>query len=628
MAQLFAAIEMEITEQKLHHPATTQRVLSALKDRYIRQRDQEANTDQKDLIDFLRSLHEDTLLGGGLLADYITHAHPDWRLTDDDKAVLISIDECNKLVFRLSDLEPEVEAQLFLIIPEVAAQLLLDPSLPTALPAYSILEILDLIVSATTGWSDDLGRSGESLMSKVKEVVATIRRGDANYEELQSDLEGFLNKEQKRIEKLEERLVATETGMLRAQLSKVQAAQMINDKVLGKRLTQTLVDFLRGPWYDSVQLLLLNKGVDGDDWSRAEKLTETIVWTYQPIEEEDEGLRQQETQRLYRIIESLPNELRSMLIALEHTSDAAEAAIESIEEEHVQIMSGQQLDAPMETMTIEIDDEVLSQTASVSRILLRRVDKLKPGQWFTFEEDNVCIRIKLVLVLKDARQLLFTNRNGMKALRKGSGEIAYFLSSGIIKQLSHEDVFSSAYANLYNGIVSSHRERQKRAADEQLAADESAAEGEAAKKRAVSEARALAAAKEEDERARLEEQKETLLSRARGVADREENAGRVRDLTTTVQGLNIGAWLKLPGADGDLTECKLAVRLTTPDKMIFVSRTGVKIGDYTSEQLLSLIVAGDAEIQEEGVEFEDTLAQVVTKLRVDRNKSYDDLTGS
>ena len=119
-----------------------------------------------------------------------------------------------------------------------------------------------------------------------------------------------------------------------------------------------------------------------------------------------------------------------------------------------------------------------------------------------------------------------------------------------------------------------------------------------------------------------------MLSRARGVADREENAGRVRDLTTTVQGLNIGAWLKLPGADGDLTECKLAVRLTTPDKMIFVSRTGVKIGDYTSEQLLSLIVAGDAEIQEEGVEFEDTLAQVVTKLRVDRNKSYDDLTGS
>jgi hypothetical protein len=62
--------------------------------------------------------------------------------------------------------------------------------------------------------------------------------------------------------------------------------------------------------------------------------------------------------------------------------------------------------------------------------------------------------------------------------------------------------------------------------------------------------------------------------------------------------------------------------------MIFVSRTGVKLGEYNTEQLVQLLLVGDAEIQEAGVEFQDTLAQVVTKLRVDRDKSYDDLTGS
>ncbi len=46
------------------------------------------------------------------------------------------------------------------------------------------------------------------------------------------------------------------------------------------------------------------------------------------------------------------------------------------------------------------------------------------------------------------------------------------------------------------------------------------------------------------------------------------------------------------------------------------------------EQLVQLLVAGEGEINDGGVEFEDTLAQVVTKLRQDRNKSYDDLTGS
>ncbi|MBL6690454.1 MAG: DUF1631 family protein [Pseudomonadales bacterium] len=92
--------------------------------------------------------------------------------------------------------------------------------------------------------------------------------------------------------------------------------------------------------------------------------------------------------------------------------------------------------------------------------------------------------------------------------------------------------------------------------------------------------------------------------------------------------LNVGAWLRLPAADGELEECKLAVRVTAADKLIFVSRTGVKVGDYTSEQLITLLVAGEGEIDDAGVEFEDTLAQVVSKLRQDRDKSYDDLTGS
>ena len=95
-----------------------------------------------------------------------------------------------------------------------------------------------------------------------------------------------------------------------------------------------------------------------------------------------------------------------------------------------------------------------------------------------------------------------------------------------------------------------------------------------------------------------------------------------------MHGLNIGARLQLPNSIGSPEECTLAVKLAAADKMIFVSRTGVKLGEYNTEQLVQLLLVGDAEIQEAGVEFQDTLAQVVTKLRVDRDKSYDDLTGS
>ncbi len=44
--------------------------------------------------------------------------------------------------------------------------------------------------------------------------------------------------------------------------------------------------------------------------------------------------------------------------------------------------------------------------------------------------------------------------------------------------------------------------------------------------------------------------------------------------------------------------------------------------------VLYALVAGEGEIEDGGVGFEDALVQVVTKLRQDRDKSYDDLTGS
>ena len=44
-------------------------------------------------------------------------------------------------------------------------------------------------------------------------------------------------------------------------------------------------------------------------------------------------------------------------------------------------------------------------------------------------------------------------------------------------------------------------------------------------------------------------------------------------------------------------------------------------------QLSNLIVTENSEILDTGAEFEDVLASVVTGLRDNRNKSYEELTG-
>ncbi|MDA0788965.1 MAG: DUF1631 family protein [Proteobacteria bacterium] len=605
--------------------ATPQTVRDALRGHYIRQPGQGDNTSQDELTQYLRSIPEEQLTDGLSLADLIVQGHPDWRLTDDDRAILISIDDCTRMIFRLTEFAPEIRGQLQRVIPELACRLLENPTIATESDPSGLLGLLDLLVDASVGWTDDLGRAGQQLLSMIEQIVTSIRTGNDDYQALQSDLAELMARDQNRVNKLEQRLIASETGRLRSQRSKIEAARLINEQARGKSLTPAIISFLHGPWYDSLQILLLRFGLDSPEWFRAGKLTETLIWTYQPIDNEDEEVRKRDQQRLYRIIENLPGEIRDLLLALE--ADAVDEALGVIENEHVQIMSGFELETE-QPPPIAINEEAFNHATTVSRILLRKVTRLEPGQWFIFEEGGREVRIKLALMLSDIKQLVYTNRNGMKALQKSFDEIAYYLSSSVIRPINHQDVFSTTYANYYNGIVASYHEKQQRVAAAEQAAKREAAAQEAADQQAIDEAKTLAQEKEQAEKARLKAEQEARMAHAREQAEKAENAERVREMTDAVHGLHVGARLRLPRADGVLDDCKLAVKLAAADKMIFVNQSGMKVGDYTNDQLVQLLVAGLAEIQEAGVEFEDTLAQVVTKLRSDRNKSYDDLTGA
>jgi|TARA_B100001964_G_C13691000_1_gene361771 hypothetical protein len=62
-------------------------------------------------------------------------------------------------------------------------------------------------------------------------------------------------------------------------------------------------------------------------------------------------------------------------------------------------------------------------------------------------------------------------------------------------------------------------------------------------------------------------------------------------------------------------------------KYIFANRAGIKLAEYTPSQLSNLIVTENSEILDTGTEFEDVLTNVVTGLRDNRTKSYEELSG-
>jgi hypothetical protein len=597
-------------------------VSQALIYRYVKTGNDEPNVTAAVVAEYLDASNE---IESSLL-NAIREQKPDWQLDDLTYAIINSVDECTVLIFRIIQMAPEVNAQFHRVLPRIAAAILRQPDLPLS-KVPPRLTILDALNKGMVGWTPGLGAGSNKLQDIFESTIEKLLNPDTDLEALTTEVTSFMEKESDRIRRLEERLAASETGLVRSKQAKELAANLINNKASKARVTQSLADFLRGPWYESLQLLVNEKGIQSEAWQRTAALTDTLIWIYQPIDNDAEDAEQQK-QRLYRIIENLPGEIRELLVALEHRIDAAEDALDSLEADTVPIISGM----PLEYVDFEpIPSENTSSHSTVSRVLLRKVLELETGQWFSHEDSEqseTTQLVKLVLKLDDVNQLLFTNRNGMKVMQKSFDEFAYDLSSHVVKPINPNAAFSSTFKTIYQGLVDEFRKHRIVIAERMAEVDRLDQERKKAQQKAQDEATKLAAAKEEAEQNRLKALKASRLASANAVAEQSENADRVVEVSNVVASLSSGAMIRLPTASGEIQDCKLAVRIAAADKLIFVDADGMKAGDYTAQQLVSLLVAGEAELGDQGIEFEDTLAAVVTKLRSDREKSYDDLTGA
>jgi hypothetical protein len=601
---------------------STEILLQALQHRYPANHAGPANVSMQELQSALRDLAVDPDITTKRLLILLNERHPQWVIAAPEQAIIASVDDCFRLIFNLIILAPEVASRISSTVPELACQLLVFPGLPLS-RGDSILTILDRLGEALIGWSSELGRSGDLLLQQLEKTTSAITTGTPDIPAIAAELNAFLDKDAKRISKLEARLCATETGQLRSRQSKNLAANMINEAMSGNLFTASIISFLQGHWYDSAQLLVLQHGVDSEEWRRAVKTTETIIWTYQPLVA-NEAEMPQERQHLYRIVESLSTEIRQGLVALKHNSEAVDAVLEDIENDHVNIVSEQPLTC-VDYTPIACDIAPLA-SSRISRLLLKKVHALQSGQWLAFKDGEQARRIKLVLKLDDVKQLLFSNRNGVKVMEKSFEEFAYFLSSGSAKILHHDEIFSSTFSTYYLSLVKGQRRQQQLVNERKTRFHDEVAASEQAQRDQENEAKSQRRAKQKiDEEARHATHNQQK-DEARQKINKLSKAEKISSFTQAVAGLSVGAWLRLPGTEKTFEECKLAVRITSADKMIFVNKTGHKIGEYNSANLIELLVAGQAEIQDYGVEFEDTLAQVVSRLRHDRNKSYDDLT--
>lgn len=396
-----------------------------------------------------------------------------------------------------------------------------------AMTKSPIISITEALLTLTYGWTDLRGKALESTEQKLNDaiqslIVATgaMEGGSAMIDArnnildlLEADIVRFVSNERDRIKKLEQRLADSVSGLLTAERSRQQTVSMLNDRMVDKLLPTSIVTFLQGVWFDSLQLIATRQGTDSDEWYRAVQLTETLISTVQQetenepaaeasntpnidamleqvaldVEIEKVGAGQEPAlpdpepaktasatnQKLYRIIEHLPQELRSCLVAIEHDQNAIANALAAIEDTHIQVMKGDRLEVA--TFSLIGNDAVADNETRVSQSLLAPVKKLNPGDWFVFHQ-NDARHIKVTLRADDSQHLIFTNRNGSSALQTSFEEFAYLMSSGTVKSLPQPgELLKSVRRNLMACLKAKAKEdeiataRQERQAAESLA---------------------------------------------------------------------------------------------------------------------------------------------------------------
>jgi hypothetical protein len=493
--------------------------------------------------------------------------------------------------------------------------------------------VLARLHALVVGYHPELGRGAERLPAEITALLAARPDGDtSSWAECANALDTLASAEHVRQRRIEQRLIDAAHGQWRSQRARQQAAQLLNRSMAGRSLPAVIVQWLQNDWFNELQWCLLHHGDTGSAWQRRADATIRLIASLQPPGD-DAGARQ----LLYDHIPAVTAELRDLL---GERSINAEAALALIEAQHLLLLKGRRPDAqPFKLISI---DSLWFAEISLSRELLARIEKLSPGQWFLLREAPEA-RVRLILQQPEGGELLFVNQLGLKALQVTSEEFAYRLGADMAVPLPAADFWQTALDATLQALGARADDENRRRAEAAAALTRQREEVRAriehvARQRAIARAKAAAEAKAlaeaeasaaaaaaglaaaEQTRLREQEQARRHQVQAQQAADTAMRQRAARLQATT---LVIGQWLAFHDEAGQLQWLKLAVKLQTSGKLIFVDREGIRRAELSRDQLVERLLDSSAQIVEQGPHFEDSLSRVVDGLRRSRTPRTD-----
>ena len=562
-------------------------------------------------------------------------------------------------------IEEPIAGQLRRVTPLVAAVAVTDPDFFTP-GAHPLHQLLDTLHQLAIGWQPGLGRAGKSLEEQVRKVVdSALSWFDSQRTDLAAitqELKAAADRSRAATGKVVQRLVEAESGRLRFAASRRQAARMINAALEEFPAPPPIGEFIRGPWYESAQLVLLKFGEASSEWETISLITTKLLFSLQMPAAEVEG-EAGRRQYIFELVSQLPDDLRRWHISNRGGSEDLDKTLQVLESLHAKVLRQQALALQ------KIPPILLEEGKREELHTGRALERIHEGQWFILDTDNnPPLRATLAARIESEQQLLFTNLAGVKILQLSFVEFAQLMTRDKVSRLDTGASFSRSLARSA-GVVSQEdlddvtgvaaerarllEEQRQKAEQERIRLEQEEAEKARIEfermQREQERLDQLRREQEEAERQRQELEEIARRRREKTELEYQRNASELAQIARLQQEWEVASrryrdqaevQLQQPGSersnekgapldDSELSlpsgtwlgfrdgEEAVIARLAVYDRQrnyyIFVDRHGVKIRQVSSRELLLLFARGVTDILESRPTFRDEVRRAQTE---------------
>ncbi len=151
---------------------------------------------------------------------------------------------------------------------------------------HSARRLLNELAQAGIGWTEQDGRSANSLYGKIESIVERVLSDFQDNVEIFAELldafRRMIEHQDKGSQLIEGRSTQVAQGKEKLDLAKRRVAQELEARLKHRDVPELVCALLEDGWKDLMVLIHLRQGVNSEAWNNALSIVDTLLWSVQP----------------------------------------------------------------------------------------------------------------------------------------------------------------------------------------------------------------------------------------------------------------------------------------------------------------------------------------------------------